>query len=231
MARQKYFVAGTDTDVGKTLVSSGLLRAARLQGLSTLGLKPVAAGCEETPDGLRNSDALILQAESSKKISYAEVNPVALLAPMSPHIAAEREGVNLSASRIQGYVGGTLMCNLVDFTIVEGAGGWRVPLSSRDFLSSVVKDLQLPVILVVGMRLGCLNHALLTVEAIQRDGLKLAGWVANKVDPGMSAYEENLESLKKWMPAPLLGELPHFDEPSSLQASSCLDLSLLNQES
>lgn len=230
MARQKYFVAGTDTDVGKTLVSSGLLHAARLQGLSTLGLKPVAAGCEETPEGLRNSDALILQAESSKKINYAEVNPIALKEPLSPHIAAQNEGVNLSASRIQGYVAGTMICNLVDFTIVEGAGGWRLPLNRREFLSAVVKDLQLPVILVVGMRLGCLNHSLLTVEAIQRDGLKLAGWVANKVDPDMEAYEENLESLKQWIPAPLLGELPYFDQPSSLQAASCLDLSLLNQD-
>lgn len=227
MAKEKFFVAGTDTDVGKTLVSAGLLCAAQQQGLSTLGLKPVAAGCEETVDGLRNDDAMMLQAYSTKKISYTEVNPIALKEPIAPHIAAHHSNVNLSASRIQGYIAGTLMCNRVDFTIVEGAGGWRLPLNPRESLSRVVQELKLPVILVVGMRLGCLNHALLTAEAIKADGLTIAGWVANQVDPDMLAYGENLESLKYMLTVPFVGEIPCLENPTAELAAQHLDLSVL----
>lgn len=208
-----YFIAGTDTDVGKTLVAAGLLLAANAKGLSTAALKPVAAGCERTPDGLRNADALLLQRCMSVQMPYEQINPVALEAPIAPHIAAAQAGVRLSADRLAGLCRGVLM-QRAGLTLVEGAGGWRVPLNNRELLSHLAVELRLPVVLVVGMRLGCINHALLTCEAIARDGLRLAGWVANRSQPDMSCYQENVEALRAMVPAPCLGEVPHLAAPS-----------------
>ena len=210
----KFFVAGTDTDVGKTVIAQGLLVAAARQGLSTLALKPVAAGCEQTPDGLRNSDALALQAAMTETLHYEQVNPVALEPAIAPHIAAAQAGRRLTVAQLTGFCRGALM-RRVDFALVEGAGGWRVPLNAGESLAGLAKSLNLPVILVVGMRLGCINHALLTAEAIARDGLPLAGWVANRVDPNMSEYEANLATLKQMIPAPCLGEVPFLDDETS----------------
>jgi len=226
MAKHSFFIAGTDTDAGKTLVSTGILEWGNRQGLRTIGLKPVAAGCDETPDGLRNSDALLLQRAASVELSYDQVNPVALLPPIAPHIAAAQAGRTLSADRLAALCRGSMM-KPADLLLVEGAGGWRVPLSSREMLSRVPQLLNLPVILVVGMKLGCLNHAVLTAEAIVRDGLQLAGWVANRIDPDMSCYAENLETLKGMLRAPLLGEIPRLAQPSAQAASEYLDLSPL----
>ncbi|MFC6669642.1 dethiobiotin synthase [Marinobacterium aestuariivivens] len=226
MTKHSFFIAGTDTDAGKTLVSTGILEWGNRQGLRTLGLKPVAAGCDETPDGLRNSDALLLQQAASVKLGYDQVNPVALRPPIAPHIAAAQAGRALSADRLAALCRGSMM-QPADLLLVEGAGGWRVPLSSREMLSRLPQLLELPVILVVGMKLGCLNHAVLTAEAIVRDGLQLAGWVANRIDPRMSCYDENLETLKGMFRAPLLGEIPHLAEPSAGAAADHLDLSVL----
>lgn len=223
MAKNTFFIAGTDTDAGKTVVTAGLLAAANNQGLKTIGLKPVSAGCEITDEGLRNGDALILQQTASIPLSYDQVNPVAFEPPIAPHIAAVQEGRQLSADRLAAYCRGTLM-QPADFALIEGAGGWRVPLNQREMLSALPKQLGTDVILVVGMKLGCLNHALLTAEAIARDGLKLAGWVANRIDPDMNCYQENLDSLRGFFRAPLLGEVPHLDDPSPEKVADYLKI-------
>ncbi|MDQ8038033.1 MAG: dethiobiotin synthase, partial [Pedobacter sp.] len=202
-----YFIAGTDTGVGKTTVSCALLAAAKAQGKTTLALKPVASGCEQTPDGLRNEDALALMAEMTEPLVYDEVNPVALPAPLSPHLAAAQVGRRLSLHQLAGFTRGGLM-RRADFKLVEGAGGWRVPLNEREMLSALPKELGLPVILVVGLRLGCLNHAILTAEAIFKDGVRIAGWVGNVLDPQMAALDENIETLKRLFGPPCLGILP-----------------------
>lgn len=203
-----YFVTGTDTGVGKTFVAAALLARARGLGFRTAAFKPVAAGAERTHDGLRNEDGLILQRAISQSLTYEQVNPVCLEPAIAPHIAAREAGVCLDVESLQAAFsdcadGGG------DFGLVEGAGGWRVPLNERETFADLARALKRPVILVVAMRLGCINHALLTAEAIARDGLDLAGWVANR--PGtefMARYRENLATLEALLPAPLLGELP-----------------------
>jgi dethiobiotin synthetase len=222
--KQKYFVAGTDTDAGKTLISAALLYKAKAAGMTTVGLKPIAAGCEETPDGLRNDDALKLIEQSTEKLPYEQVNPIAFARPIAPHIAGQLLQRPLSAGRIVGLLRGVLMINRAQFSLVEGAGGYRVPLNPKETLADVTKELKLPVILVVGMKLGCLNHALLTVESIQRDGLKLAGWVANRIDGDMDVYEENVETLHAMIQAPCLGEVPFLSDPTAEQAAEYVSL-------
>ena len=212
----KFFVAGTDTEVGKSFCSAALLQAAQQLGSRSLGLKPVAAGADldEGFDPTRptNEDARLLMRHSSVELSYEQVNPVLLQEPIAPHIAAEREQRNLNVTRLAGYCRGALMTP-ADFVLVEGAGGWRVPLNRAETLADLAKELKLPVILIVGMRLGCINHALLSAEAIYADGLPLAGWIANAVDPQMRCYEENLATLRERIRAPLLAEIPYLDRP------------------
>lgn len=224
--RKRFFIAGTDTDAGKTLITTGLLAAANRRGLRTIGLKPVAAGCERTPEGLRNADALLLQQTASVALSYEQVNPVALEPPIAPHIAAEQAGRVLSADRLAAYCRGALM-QPADLVLIEGAGGWRVPLSPRESLARLPQLLELEVILVVGMKLGCLNHALLTAEAIARDGLRLAGWVANRIDPQMACADENLATLTRLFRAPLLGQVPWLPVPTAEAVADHLDLTSL----
>lgn len=221
-----YFITGTGTDVGKTLVASGLLAAAKKQGLSTVGMKPVAAGCEDTSDGLRNDDALQLLAQSSLGVSYEQVNPVALEPGIAPHIAAGEAGRRLSADRLAGFYRG-LMMQRPDFAVIEGAGGWRVPLNERETFADLAKCLQLPVVLVVGMELGCINHALLTAEAIQRDGLKLAGWVANQISADMDRYQANLETLQRWIPCPMIAEIPFLSKAKAEEVVEFIKLDSL----
>ncbi|MEH6471466.1 MAG: dethiobiotin synthase [Halopseudomonas sp.] len=222
---QRYFITGTDTDAGKTLVSAALLQAAKQSGARCFGLKPIAAGAEQTEAGTGNDDALLLMKHSSIKLSYDQVNPVLLQEPIAPHIAAQREGKNITVSRLAGYCRGALMTP-ADLVVVEGAGGWRVPLNRSESLAGLARELQLPVILVVGMRLGCLNHALLTAEAIVADGLPLAGWVANRIDPDMNGYQENLDTLKSLLRAPLLAEIPYLSEASIDDAAHAFERSL-----
>ncbi len=222
--KQKYFIAGTDTDAGKTIVASGLLYKATAEGFTTVGLKPIAAGCQETPDGLRNDDALSLIAQSTEKLPYEQVNPISFVRPIAPHIAGQLLRKPLSASRIVGLLRGVLMINRAQFTLVEGAGGYRVPLNPKETLADVCIELKLPVILVVGMKLGCLNHALLTAQAIQRDGLQLAGWIANRVDGDMEVYDENIQTLHAMIKAPCLGEVPFLEEPTAKNVAEYLTL-------
>jgi len=223
---QAYFIAGTDTDVGKTTIAAGLLHAARLQGLSTLGAKPVASGCSMTAKGLRNSDAQALIDESSIKLAYEEVNPFAFEPAIAPHVAAREANVALEVTVLTKAMRHVLEQG-ADFTLIEGAGGWRVPLSNHANLSDLAIALKLPVILVVGVRLGCINHALLSAEAIARDGLQLAGWVANVIEPRTSRLEENLASLAERLPAPCLGRVPKLKQATADAVAEHLQLDLL----
>lgn len=199
--RGAYFITGTDTEIGKTWVSCRLLEQARRHGLSGYGLKPVAAGCEQH-DGLwQNDDARALMASSSVSLPYDQVNPVALRAAIAPHLAAAQESRQLKADRLAGYLRGTISSHPADLILIEGAGGWRVPLNLQEPLSTLPVIMKLPVILVVGMKLGCINHALLTAEAITRDGLTLAGWVANDLGEPMPQLAENIATLEALIPA------------------------------
>ena len=222
-----FFVTGTDTEIGKTTIAAGLLHAARLAGLSTAAAKPVASGCERSPDGLRNSDALALLGECSVPLAYEQVNPFAFEPAIAPHLAAREQGVKLTVEALAGPVRSVLELG-ADFTLVEGAGGWRVPLAGEENLSDLAIALQLPVILVVGVRLGCINHAVLSAEAIQRDGLVLAGWVANIVDAQTSRLEENLATLAERLPAPCVGRVPRLALATPAAVAAHLDLGILD---
>lgn len=222
MAKHAFFVTGTDTGVGKTCIAAGLLQAANSRGLTTAALKPVAAGCERTPEGLRNEDALLLQSVVNPPLDYEQINPVALEPAIAPHIAALKARRPLSTDRLAGYCRGVL--GQADFTVVEGAGGWRVPLNPAETLADLARQLNLPVILVVGVRLGCLNHALLTAEAIARDGLPLAGWVANVLDPDMPRLRENVDALGQRLRAPFLGWVPSLTSPTPSAVAGHLNL-------
>lgn len=215
-----YFVTGTDTEVGKTVTACALLAAAAARGLGTAAVKPVAAGCDGAG---QNEDALALMAAMTADMPYEQVNPVALQAAIAPHIAAQEEGASLSAGRLAGVCRG-VMFGPADFVLVEGAGGWRVPLGPRETLADLARELNIGVILVVGMRLGCINHALLTAEAVVRDGLSLAGWVANQPGERMARHPENLATLRQLLDAPCLGELPQ--RPGATPAELALHLDI-----
>jgi dethiobiotin synthetase len=206
-----YFVTGTDTEVGKTLCTAALLRVARLQGLRTVGMKPIASGCEATPEGLRNEDALAHLAETSAPLpAYATVNPYAFAPAIAPHIAAAEAGVTVDLRRIAECW--TELTRDRDFALMEGAGGWQVPIDATRFFPELAVRLQLPVVLVVGLRLGCINHALLTAQAIATRGLRLAGWIGNRIDPQFSRLDDNLAALHRHLPAPCLGVVPPLAE-------------------
>ena len=214
MMRRAFFLTGTDTEVGKTLIAAALLRAAAVQGLRALGMKPVAAG------GAEDVEALI--AASNVAARREAINPYLLTDPLSPHLAARRDDVTIDIEHIARCFGE--LCGLADLVIVEGAGGFRVPLTDGLDGADLVVRLGLPVILVVGLRLGCLNHALLTAEAIRARGLRLAGWVANQVDVRMACVEENIETLRLRMDAPLLGCVPHQSDPDAARVAALLKL-------
>ncbi|MBD1571711.1 ATP-dependent dethiobiotin synthetase BioD [Vibrio sp. S17_S38] len=219
------FIAGTDTDVGKTMVSQALLRAFSEQGLSTSGYKPVASGSEMTDQGMRNSDALHLQSASTIELEYDVVNPYTLTMPASPHFAARTEGVVIEFDTLSLTL--TQHKSAADIVVVEGAGGWRVPISEHEYLSTWVQQEKLPVILVVGVKLGCLSHAILTVEAIESDGLEVVGWVANRINPGTEHYAEIIRMLELKIKAPKLGEIPYLLGSKRKDANKYLDVSSL----
>jgi dethiobiotin synthetase len=217
-----FFVTGTDTGVGKTQVALGLLALMNGAGLRTLAMKPISSGCMVTPGGLRNEDALRLEVAASEAVPYTEVNPFAYAPAIAPHIAADEAG---DGPRVTDLVAAfnTLLRHPADAVVVEGAGGWRVPINPDETLADFAREIGLPVVLVVGMRLGCLNHALLSAEAIRRDGLVLAGWVANQVDGTMARAAENLATLERLMPGPCLGVVPHLPAPTADLMVASLD--------
>ncbi|MBT9511689.1 MAG: dethiobiotin synthase [Acidovorax sp.] len=210
------FVTGTDTGVGKTLVSAGLLRALSAHHPRVVGMKPVAAGLVPWGEDWASEDAIALRAASTLAVAPELDNPVLLPDPLSPHIAAARAGVQIDiAAIVRSY---QALAAQADAVVVEGAGGFHVPLTDTLTGADLAQALALPVVLVVGLRLGCLNHALLTAEAIRVRGLTLAGWVANRVDPDMEAVEDNITYLRARLGAPLLADVPHQElpEPGSL---------------
>ncbi len=209
MRPKRFFITGTDTNVGKTLVTGALLLNARAYGLKAVGLKPVSAGCASVDGRLVNDDALLLQQLSSVPLDYADINPLALEPAIAPHIAAARAGLRPSAATLAAHVRHVDAAGH-DVVLVEGAGGWLVPLNDAESLADVATALAYPVILVVAMRLGCLNHALLTAAAIEAAGLTLAGWVANTTGPLMDAFDENLRTLEQRLPALRLGTVPYL---------------------
>lgn len=203
--KQAYFVTGTDTDVGKTIASLALIRHFVSQGKLTLGMKPVAAGCSWHGEHLRNNDALLLQQQSNVQADYQLINPFAYEEPVSPHIAGRQQPADL---RIIQHAFNELQ-SLADVVIVEGAGGWFSPLAEGIDNGQLAQHLALPVILVVAMRLGCINQARLSMAAILQSGLRCVGWIANGLDPQMLYPQENIDYLQKHLEAPLLGVLPY----------------------
>ena len=200
-----FFVTGTDTEVGKTFVSQTIMHIYEQKGKTCVGYKPVASGSVVTSDGLRNEDALCLQHSSTVKLDYDEVNPFAFAEAVAPHLAAQKARREICLKTISdGYE--NLLKKQADLVIVEGAGGWRLPIGNRRFMSDFVRDYQLPVVLVVGVRLGCINHACMTAEIIKQDGLHIAGWVANHVDADMPFLAENIKTLREHLDAPFMGE-------------------------
>jgi len=224
---ERYFVTGTDTEVGKTLASCALLQAANARGFHTAGYKPVASGSEWTAQELRNSDALALQRNAAVALDYAAVNPYTFEEPTSPHIVSAALNQPIDATVLSS--GLRQLEEAADWVLVEGAGGWFTPLSETLSFADWVTAEKLPVILVVGVKLGCINHALLTAQAVQSAGLRLAGWIANDVVPPGLRHSEYLATLRRVLPAPCLGEIPWLEHaPLTQQNGHYLDLSLLN---
>jgi len=208
------FVTGTDTAVGKTIVAAGLVRLAAGRGRRVVGLKPVASGAVRTPDGLRNEDALALAAESSVPLPYGLTNPFCFEPAIAPHVAAAEAGVAISLPDLASWY--ARAAAQADLAIVEGAGGWRVPLHPEGFLSDLPEQLGLDVLLVVGLRLGCLNHARLTLEAIERSGrCRYVGWIGNCIDPTFARLDENLATLGRLLGAPPLAVVPPLPNPAA----------------
>jgi dethiobiotin synthetase len=206
------FITGTDTEVGKTVVARLIVRCLVASGIRVAVMKPVAAGSIMTPDGPRNADALSLIADSNVHLPYAAINPYCLAAPVSPHLAARDSGVTIELPRIRENF--RALQAAADCVIVEGAGGWFAPLNDSEFIADLAATLALPVLLVVGLRLGCLNHALLTVAAIRQRRLRLAGWVANQIDPAFARLPDNLATLERHIGMPPIALLGH--DPSGL---------------
>lgn len=222
-----FFIAGTDTEIGKTTVTAGLTYLCASIGLLSLAIKPLAAGQDFVDNRWINEDVLRLRAASNMSLTDAQVGPLQLRTPCAPHIAAKIENITIDRETLLAKVKQTLTLSEVGF--VEGVGGFRVPLSADWDTADMATDFNLPVILVVGIRLGCINHALLTAEAIHSRGLQLAGWIANSVDPAMSYIEDNLAALSAEINAPCWGQVPRLQDPNPAAVAAHLNLSALRQ--
>ena len=203
-----FFITGTDTGIGKTTAAVALMRALKQQGYRVGGMKPVAAGCRPSAQDLKNDDALKLMSEASVDIAYEHVNPYAYEPPIAPHIAAAQTNRPVVIEKITGAY--QTIASQVDIVLVEGIGGWAVPINDNQTMADVVITLKLPVILVVGIRLGCLNHALLTFESIVHKGCQPVGWIANLLSENNPVSEQNIHFLRQALPMPCLGTLPYI---------------------
>jgi dethiobiotin synthetase len=217
---RSFYVTGTDTGIGKTVASTALLHALRAKGLRAVGMKPVASGCVRTPAGWRNDDALALLEASDPRPDYVDLNPYALPQPLAPELAARDADVRIELDLIVRAF--RRLQASADAVVMEGVGGWAAPLSATLDQADVARALRLPVVMVVGMRLGCLNHARLTERAIAEDGCELIGWIANHVDPQMERQDDNFELLRARLRAPCWGRLPYAREPDAEIMSSSL---------
>jgi dethiobiotin synthetase len=226
---QHFFITGTDTGVGKTLVACSLVHAFQARGLKVAVMKPVSSGSERTADGLRNADALALLNASDQLLDYALVNPYCFEPAIAPHLAARQLGITIELPRLQQAF--QQLATPADVVVIEGAGGWRVPLQPQGYLSDFPESLAMAVILVVGLRLGCISHAILTAEAIQRGPCRLVGWIGNHIDPQLALPAENIQTLRERLAAPCLGVLPFINSTDatalSLELASQLDLTSL----
>ena len=222
---QGVYVTGTDTGVGKTVVCCALLHALRAQGRTTVGMKPVASGCERLGGEWRNADALALIEAGSQRFGYALHNPYALPAATAPQLAARDAAMTVTlAPMLEAY---RRIAAHADNVVVEGVGGWAAPLADGLDQADLVRALDLPVLLVVGLRLGCLSHARLSARAIEGDGCRLVGWIGAAVDPALERSESYQQLLRDALPAPCLGVLPHAPEASACVLGSCLDVDAL----
>lgn len=219
--RCAYFVTGTDTEIGKTLVSSAMLHVLGRTGVHAAGMKPVAAGAELRDGRWHNDDADALAAAATLPMPAELTTPYMLREAAAPHLAARAEGVSIELAHIRRCF--EQIAAQAEALVVEGVGGFCVPLSDHADTADLAKQLDLPVIMVVGLRLGCINHALLTAQAIAARGLTLAGWVANRVDPNMAYADENVAAIGARLPAPLLGTVPRLAAPSAAAAAAYLD--------
>jgi dethiobiotin synthetase len=201
------FVTGTDTEVGKTVISTAVMEYLQKQGKTVVGMKPIASGCTVTEQGLRNDDAKAIQQQCSKPIEYETINPYAFEPAIAPHIAAKKVGIEIDITHIQRQF--CVLQQDADAVIVEGAGGWFVPLNDELTMADLAIRLGLPVIVVVAIKLGCINHALLTIQAIEQSGLPIQGWVANSIEQNSQA-EEIISTLKQTITIPCLGVVPHL---------------------
>lgn len=217
---KRFFITGTDTAVGKTVVSRALLQALAANGKRVAGYKPVAKGSKETSEGLRNKDALVLQSVSTPDLPYSAINPIAL----SEDESSVAHSCPINYSLLSN--GLATLSDSVDHVVVEGTGGWRSLMNDLRPLSEWVVQEQLPVVMVVGIQEGCINHALLTAQAIANDGLPLLGWVANRINPGLAHYAEIIDVLCKKLPAPLIGELPYLPRAEQRELAQYIDLSV-----
>lgn len=218
-----YFISGTDTGVGKTRITVALVRSLGERGLLVAAMKPIASGCQETAQGLRNDDALQLQTAANIAVPYQMLNPYAFAPPIAPHIAASQEGVIIDIQYIVSCF--EQLATQAQRVIVEGVGGWQVPLNEAQTTADLARALGLPVILVVGLRLGCINHTLLSCEAIRQSGLPLAGWVANHVEADIACSDEIIATLQQRLQAPLLGEVPFDSVMDATAVAEHLDVS------
>ena len=219
------YVTGTDTGIGKILASRALLHALRGHGLRAVGMKPVASGCEWIDGAWRNADALALQAAGAPGFDYADINPFALAQPLAPELAARDAGTEVTLPPI--LAAHARLSAQADAVVVEGVGGWAAPLSASLMQADLVRALRLPVLLVVGLRLGCLSHALLSARALAADGLHLAGWIGSQVDPDMARVEDNLAMLRQRLPAPCWGVLPHAPDGDAAALAGQLRIPVL----
>ncbi|WP_149194278.1 dethiobiotin synthase [Luteimonas suaedae] len=214
------YVTGTDTGVGKTLVSAALLHALRARGLRAVGMKPVASGCERTAEGWRNEDALALRAASDPRPSYADVNPYPLPAATAPQLAAREADIAIAPAPL--LAAHARLAATADRVVVEGVGGWLAPFADGFEQSQLVHALQLEVVLVVGLRLGCLSHARLSARAIAADGCRLVGWIGSGIEPDFDRDGAYAQLLRDALPAPCLGVLPHMQPPDAVAAARTL---------
>ncbi|MCB1887030.1 MAG: dethiobiotin synthase [Rhodocyclaceae bacterium] len=222
MPAHRLFIAGTDTEIGKTFATCALLHRARRDGIDAVGMKPVAAGARPAGGAWHNEDALALIAAAATGLPYAAINPVCLREAIAPHIAAELEGTPIHPAPI--LAAADRLAERCELLLIEGVGGFRVPLGPNYDTAMLARDLAAPVVLVVGMRLGCISHALLTAEAIRSRGLPLAGWIANQVDPTMNRFDENIAALDARLGCPRLGVLPHRVDGDPAAIADCLVL-------
>ena len=225
MSARGFFITGTDTGVGKTQCSSLLIRACADQGYKVVGMKPVASGATVVMDKLRNEDALILMESANVEVPYDLVNPYCFSPPIAPHLAAQQSGIVIDLNTIlESY---KQLSGMADLLIVEGVGGWSVPLNDESDMSDLAQQFGLPVIMVVGIRLGCINHALLTAQSIQAKGCKLIGWIANFTTENVDVADENIKSLQARLTFPLLATIPYFSVFHNIDISNVFNFKTL----